>query len=1137
MKRNTTKKIAVTRLLSVALSICMFCGSFAFFPVKVSAAAETKKIANVVVFVNFADTEHKGHKDYMYNGYTKGHCFEEDVSYTRRIFDGEGGASMALKPYISSISYGQLEVNNIFPQLQGDRVESYTLSHEANYYLQDPSVCDTRIISEVIPMLASSQASLEGADQDGDKCIDNLTIVVASENNIAQDRFYGRQSKYGGLETVKGYLVRDYNLIPESGSYIKENPGVIVHEFLHTVGYPDLYRSGEGRPVGRWDIMANAIKFLQYPLAYLRSELTGWFDIPTVTQSMKGYTLYTPGAAAANASLRNKQAVILKTDYSDTEFFVLEYRKKGTSESEYDYPLYSSGVLVYRVNLRSKTNYVGTQDMIYVFRPKDQYDSSGRELGVGNLDEQASLSLESGRTAYGSSNPNATLSDGAITYADGTNSGIVISNVGSAAGNQITFDITYADVSGGSYWTSVGEQTDKVSQMASCMDTDGTFYYLESQGNGSAYLWKYNGKSWTKFNAALSDVGLQFRLEKYNGKFYAAYRSRSGTTLKLSEWNGSSWRTVHTFSPQFTEFDLCSDQNGIYIAYNNMGANTGPTQLYVYRYGAYGLTRLGSVSDMGEPVYNPVVTAENGKVAVMYRSDGNQVRVKRYEASGNQWKPAGNLSAITNSGTIKLHKNKIYLMKNGSSWGENAGELYVFDLAAGDNLWKKVGTNSYADEGIAEMDICFHGDSPYILYLGSTSRVVKAMRLVNNQWVPFGGKVVSAENVSGLKGYSYGDSIYVTYLHGQTEQIYIKSRQSGQTTPPPVTGGDSGTNKPSGGGSSSGGSGNPSGGGTSSGGSPGTSGGNTSSGGSNRPGSSGGSGGITNGPVDGSNSSGSNGTGSTVPNTSGIRSLTASMVKSNVLRLSWTAVPGAKNYEVYYSTSPNSGFRRLANAKKTVYDFKKAQCGQTYYFKVRAVKKIGKSVSYGDFCPAVSGRTVLNGTVNVSVTKTTYNSVTLKWNKIKDAKKYEIYYAMSPDGPYQLLKTQGGTKFTHKGVQAGNTYYYQVRPMRDTYRGAFSGTASARVVLGTLSKLKVAASGPDRLKVSWKKVPGAARYIILRSDSLYGDYQQIAVSYKPMYVDTGLKPATSYYYKVYAVSGNCQTNTAGPVRQTTKAPK
>ncbi len=259
------------------------------------------------------------------------------------------------------------------------------------------------------------------------------------------------------------------------------------------------------------------------------------------------------------------------------------------------------------------------------------------------------------------------------------------------------------------------------------------------------------------------------------------------------------------------------------------------------------------------------------------------------------------------------------------------------------------------------------------------------------------------------------------------------------------------------------------------------------------------------------------------------------MTKSTALRLSWSPAAGAKSYEIYYSTSPNSGFRRLASSKKTFYNFSKAKCGQTYYFKVRAGKKIGKKISYGDFCPPVSGRTVLSGTIHAYIAKSTYQSATIKWNRIKGAKKYEIYYSTSPSGEYRLLRTQGGCSFTHKGLQAGVTYYYKIRPIKDMYYGEFSEETSVRVVLNSLTKLKVSSSGTDRLKVSWKKVPGAAKYIILRSDRVNGTYSQIGTTGKTSYVDMGLTPSTAYYYKVYAVSGSYQTNVAGPVRQVTKA--
>ena len=267
-----------------------------------------------------------------------------------------------------------------------------------------------------------------------------------------------------------------------------------------------------------------------------------------------------------------------------------------------------------------------------------------------------------------------------------------------------------------------------------------------------------------------------------------------------------------------------------------------------------------------------------------------------------------------------------------------------------------------------------------------------------------------------------------------------------------------------------------------------------------------------------------------------VTGLYVQMTKYNTLQLSWNASGDAKTYEVYYSTSPDSGYKKAKTTKSTTYKFTKAKCGQTYYFKIRTYEKIGKVKYYSDYCAAVSGRTVLTGTPTVYVSKTKYNSVTIKWSKVKNTKKYEIYYATSPDGPYQLLKTQGGTSYTHKKLTTGVTYYYKVRATRDYFYGEYSNVTSGRPVLGELKNLKVK-TGTNQLKISWKSVSGAQAYVLMRSDSADGDYVEISRAKKTSYTDKGLQAGTTYYYKVYAIAGIYQTNTLGPTGQTTKPPK
>ena len=253
----------------------------------------------------------------------------------------------------------------------------------------------------------------------------------------------------------------------------------------------------------------------------------------------------------------------------------------------------------------------------------------------------------------------------------------------------------------------------------------------------------------------------------------------------------------------------------------------------------------------------------------------------------------------------------------------------------------------------------------------------------------------------------------------------------------------------------------------------------------------------------------------------------------NTMQLTWDAVPNAKSYEIFYSTSQNDGYKRLTNTKKTSYKFSKAKCGVTYYFQMRVCVKGAKS----EFGPVSYGRTDLTGTPTLQVKKTTYNSVSLKWNKVPGAKKYEIYYMDSINGGWQSLGLKGGTSFTHKKLVTGATYYYQIRPVRDSFYGSWSNDISASTILSDVARLKVKAASTDRMKLTWKKVKGATQYVILRSEQIDGTYEVIGHSPKASYTDTGLQGGTTYFYKVYAVSGPYRTKETAPVGQMTKIPK
>lgn len=255
----------------------------------------------------------------------------------------------------------------------------------------------------------------------------------------------------------------------------------------------------------------------------------------------------------------------------------------------------------------------------------------------------------------------------------------------------------------------------------------------------------------------------------------------------------------------------------------------------------------------------------------------------------------------------------------------------------------------------------------------------------------------------------------------------------------------------------------------------------------------------------------------------------------NRIELTWNKLSYATGYEIYYSTSPDSGYQFLKKVGKNTTKFRwsKAVCGTTYYFQVRPIQKVKKVTNYGTFSNAVSAMTTI-GQPSPTVNKVTYDSLTLKWKAVKGAKGYNIYVSDSADGSYQYYMTTKRTSNVLKKLDAGRTYYFKVTAFRDNYESPLSGNVSGRPSIGNVTKLKVVSQSGTELKVSWSTVKGAEKYVILRSDSQNGNYTQIGETNKAYYVDGGLANSTTYFYKVYAVRGNCSTDQAGPVNARTK---
>ena len=267
-----------------------------------------------------------------------------------------------------------------------------------------------------------------------------------------------------------------------------------------------------------------------------------------------------------------------------------------------------------------------------------------------------------------------------------------------------------------------------------------------------------------------------------------------------------------------------------------------------------------------------------------------------------------------------------------------------------------------------------------------------------------------------------------------------------------------------------------------------------------------------------------------------VTGLKATPTAYNRIELTWNKMSYATGYELYYSTSPNGNYKFLKKLGKNSVKFRwsKAQCGVTYYFQIRPIQKVKKVINYGSFSQAASAMTTIGVPTKVQVSKVTYDSITLKWKAPKGAKQYKIYVADSKDGTYKYLMTTKKKSLTFKNLATGKTYYYKVSAVRDSYESSLSGIVSGSPSIGKMSGLKVKSVSSTELQISWKKLKGAEKYVILRSTSANGTYTEVGTTNKTSYTDKNLANSTTYYYKVYAMRGSYKTDACGPANARTK---
>ena len=148
---------------------------------------------------------------------------------------------------------------------------------------------------------------------------------------------------------------------------------------------------------------------------------------------------------------------------------------------------------------------------------------------------------------------------------------------------------------------------------------------------------------------------------------------------------------------------------------------------------------------------------------------------------------------------------------------------------------------------------------------------------------------------------------------------------------------------------------------------------------------------------------------------------------------------------------------------------------------------------------------------------TSWNSCTLRWNRINNAQSY-ILYRKTNSGKYAKIKTLNANTTSYKDtkITIGNKYSYVIRASRKTSSGyIYSPTSKAVTVKPNLlrpsTKLKTL---KGKQIISWKKVPGATGYVLYQKKG-NGSFKKVkTVSARNLNYTFKTSKNTTYSYRV-----------------------
>ncbi len=247
--------------------------------------------------------------------------------------------------------------------------------------------------------------------------------------------------------------------------------------------------------------------------------------------------------------------------------------------------------------------------------------------------------------------------------------------------------------------------------------------------------------------------------------------------------------------------------------------------------------------------------------------------------------------------------------------------------------------------------------------------------------------------------------------------------------------------------------------------------------------------------------------------------------KPYTVLLSWDPVDEATGYEVYRYMSAETGYSPVGTTVSTSYEYTGIQGGTSGLFVVLAFKKDGDNILKSKFSSSVRGTaTKLSSPQNVTAKATESGEITVSWDKLKGADRYNVYRYDPDEKRYVKVGSTDKTIFSISQLKANTIYTFRIEPVTviDNIEllGERSAIVSCKAIAGPEApdEFSVTVISANKVQLDWSLSSGATRYDIYVCKKPGDDFILVGSTSGQQYIVDTSAYGTETIFRVYPVT-------------------